>query len=68
LIRLDSAKEMEGFNLDFVALDLDFVAPGLDFVANNLGFVPADLDFHHRAGAGLSTQSSQRFDFGLPRA
>jgi hypothetical protein len=47
---------MQGFDLDFVALDLDFVAPGLDIVANNLGFVPADLDFHHRASAGLCTQ------------
>jgi hypothetical protein len=36
LIRLDSAKEIQGLNLDFVALDLEFVASGLDFVAGSL--------------------------------
>jgi hypothetical protein len=40
LKRLNSAKEMEGFDLDFVAPDLEFVAPGLDFVARNLDFLP----------------------------
>jgi hypothetical protein len=36
LIRLDSAKEIQGFYLDFVALDLDFVVPGFDFLALGL--------------------------------
>jgi hypothetical protein len=39
LIRLDSAKEIQGFYLDFVALDLESIAPGLDFAAKNLDFV-----------------------------
>jgi hypothetical protein len=39
LKRLDSAKEIEGLDLDFVAPDLDFVASGLDFVAENLDFL-----------------------------
>jgi hypothetical protein len=43
LIKLDSAKEMQGFHLDFVVPDLGFVAPGLDFV-------PVDLEILHRAG------------------
>jgi hypothetical protein len=51
LIRLDSAKEIEGFNLDFVAPDLEFVAPGLDFVANNLDFLAGNLEILHRAYA-----------------
>jgi hypothetical protein len=46
LIRLNSAKEMQGFNLDFVALDLEIVAPGLVFVAKNLDFL-ADLEILH---------------------
>jgi hypothetical protein len=37
LIRLDSAKEIQGFYLDFVAPDLDFVAPGLDFAGCPFG-------------------------------
>jgi hypothetical protein len=44
LIRLDSAKENQALNLDFVAPDLDFVASGLDFVAR-------DLEIRHRAFA-----------------
>jgi hypothetical protein len=42
LKRLKSAKESEGFNLDFVPLDLEFVPPGLDFVPKNLDFLPPD--------------------------
>ena len=38
LKRLHSAKESEGFNLDFVPPDLEFVPPGLDFVPKNLDF------------------------------
>jgi hypothetical protein len=49
LKRRDSAKEIKGFYLDFVALDLEIVAPGLDFVVKNLDFGAEDLDFHHRA-------------------
>jgi hypothetical protein len=49
LKRLDSAKELRHFNLDFVPPDLEFVPPGFDFVPNN-------LDFLHPAGrAGVST-------------
>ena len=40
LKRLNSAKESEHFDLDFVPADLEFVPPGLDFVPFGLDFLP----------------------------
>src|SRR5271166_3299509 len=51
LKRLNSAKELRGFNLDFVPPDLEFVPSGLDFL-------PKNLDFLRRPGAASFTQSS----------
>ena len=39
LKRLNSAKELRHFNLDFVPPDLEFVPSGLDFVPKNLDFL-----------------------------
>jgi hypothetical protein len=38
LKRLDSAKESEDFDLDFVPPDLEFVPPGLGFRSEKFGF------------------------------
>jgi hypothetical protein len=54
LKRLNSAKELRHFNLDFVPPDLEFVPPGLDFVPKNLDFL------HSAGGAGLLPLSSLR--------
>jgi hypothetical protein len=61
LIRRESAKEIQGFNLDFVPADLEFVPSGLDFVPKNLDFVPADLEILHRARMVGQTVESAAF-------
>jgi hypothetical protein len=40
LKRLDSAKEIERLNLDFLPPDLEFLPSGLDFLPKNLDFLP----------------------------
>jgi hypothetical protein len=40
LIRLDSAKEIQGFYLDFVAENLEFLVLGFDFLALGLEIRP----------------------------
>ena len=55
LKRLDSAKEIEGFNLDFVP-------PGLDFLPKNLDFLPGEFGFPSSRRRRNSSQSSPTAD------
>jgi hypothetical protein len=55
LIRLDSAKEIQGFDLDFIPPDLDFVPTSLDFAPENL-----EILHHSRVGPTASLRADSR--------
>jgi hypothetical protein len=60
LKRLDSAKEIQGFELDFPSARLDFPTAGLDFPSENLDCLAGDLEILHGADACWTVAFSRR--------